>query len=226
MRLPNPTPDHPRRPGRPRKYASDAERMRVFRSVHGLCKVTVDVPTQFAGELRDYARGLRRIASELPPKSDSKAEEAHIDAPNWMTPKQAVESYVMNMRWARVARGVHLLYRPPHWFDAEIIKLPPSLDPAGLLWSWHVTDRRSMRTIARGDAVNLGRANGMIVAVLTSYLEDKYYIAAGTALTGESVVPQRGGLDARLTPSDLARDGVQQRLSDYSRSREFAAAKS
>jgi hypothetical protein len=32
-----------------------------------------------------------------------------------------------------------------------------------------------MRTIARGDAVNLGRAKGMIVAVLTSYLEDKYY---------------------------------------------------
>jgi hypothetical protein len=33
------------------------------------------------------------------------------------------------------------------------------------------------------------------------------------------VVPQRGGLDARLTPSDPAHDGVQQRLGEPSHAR-------
>ena len=50
----------PRRAGRPRKYQSTGERVRAFRSAHGLCKVTIDVPSGWAWRIKRYAQMLRR----------------------------------------------------------------------------------------------------------------------------------------------------------------------
>jgi hypothetical protein len=169
----NSGPDHPRRPGRPRKYASTAERVSVFRSVHGLCKVTVDVPRQFAGQLREHARELRKMASE----PSREFEEGDLGAANRLTPKQATESYVMSMRWTRVARGVHFLHGPSHWITADITRSLQKYD-SQLLWSWCVEDKQLKQTIAQGHSVALGRAKEMTIAVVRSYLEnDEYFYA-------------------------------------------------
>jgi hypothetical protein len=52
------------RMGRPRKHGSAAERIRAFRIAHDLQKVTLDVPTCFAAQLRQYARLLRQFAGQ------------------------------------------------------------------------------------------------------------------------------------------------------------------
>ena len=169
----NPTFDHPRRPGRPRKYASPAERVSAFRSAHGLCKVTVDVPTQFAGQLRDHARELRKMASETL-TFEPKLEEGDVDRAHRWTPKQAAESYVLSMQWTRVARGVHLLHSPSdliRWITAEITRLPQTND-SQIPWAWRVEDSQSKQTIAQGYSITLGRAKDMTAAVVRSYLEN------------------------------------------------------
>jgi hypothetical protein len=151
----------------------------VYRSVHGLCKVTVDVPTQFAEALREHARELRRMAGEPPTEFDPTLEQGHIGAigaPYRLTPKEAAESYVMSMRWTRVARGVHFLHRPRYWVTAEVTKLPQKHDPQ-LLWSWSVKDNRSNQTIAQGNSIDLGRAKEMTIAVVKSYLENEEYFS-------------------------------------------------
>jgi hypothetical protein len=52
----------PRKRGRPRKHESAAARVRAFREAQSLCKVTIDVPAQYAEQLRAYARLLRVTA--------------------------------------------------------------------------------------------------------------------------------------------------------------------
>lgn len=45
--------------GRPRKYKSNYERVKAYRSAHALTKVTVDVPSRLSSELKLYAAWLR-----------------------------------------------------------------------------------------------------------------------------------------------------------------------
>jgi hypothetical protein len=49
-------------PGRPRKYATDADRRAAYRTRKGLKRVSVDVPAAREQELRDFAAGLRHEA--------------------------------------------------------------------------------------------------------------------------------------------------------------------
>jgi len=53
-----------RRPGRPRKHASDTERVTAYRQARGLRKVTLDVPQHLANVLRSYAKYLRGIVRD------------------------------------------------------------------------------------------------------------------------------------------------------------------
>jgi hypothetical protein len=143
--------DHPSRAGRPRKHQSDAERIRAFRSAHGLRKLTVDVPTKFADEVRDYARQLRKAADAA-----SKVEDSFHSS---FEPKEAAASYVLSTRWKRTARGAYeLLLPPPYWIGGRILKVPRH-EPA---WQWEVSDGRSLRSIAEGKAIDFGRRSGWL----------------------------------------------------------------
>jgi hypothetical protein len=71
-----------RKRGRPRKHESATARVRAFREARSLCKVTVDVPAQYAEQLRAYARLLRVTArAERPSRAEVSRESGqHFEA--------------------------------------------------------------------------------------------------------------------------------------------------
>jgi hypothetical protein len=165
----DPTLDHPGRPGRPRKHQSDADRIRAFRSAHGLCKVTVDVPTQFAAQLRDYARQLRRWAVGFPTEPQERDDFAEVE------PKRAADLSVLGMRWIRTASGYDLGQDYPkpntnYWLAAHITKIPQRHDSER--WRWHVVDNLSPRSyIATGETFSLTMAKKIVMGTVMWYLE-------------------------------------------------------
>jgi hypothetical protein len=140
----------PRGVGRPRKHLTVVDRVRAYRLAHGLRKVTVDVPSEFADELRKFSRQLR----DQPP--EELLAYKHVAALAWK------EEAVL------LANGYSL---------SITIRDPAGLIGAGLKqhlneqgWDWYVWDPRYPSKEKFGTIVSSGKARDVEKAKAIAHL--------------------------------------------------------